>query len=520
MRPARAKAIRVPPARIAVSRVVAETDKPRTWPPIGLEQDVLHGESGSAQTNATRAGARAASLAEHRATRRGSPALAVLGRSRAGSRASCFHSAMTLSTIVAAAAPWITWIRRSWLKSASSRPNTKRAHHHADQQHDRQQRDDARARSLRREVGGERQARRSASCAGPRRPAGRRSRRQTCPTQGGAAGVARQHDQREGHDREAAELDQGAEPDVRHPPPAQHRAIGVRAEADQRAQRREHQRQRDHQRRPARPTRRVRRSSPGSACRSAAPSPCRPRPGTATGATAAPSGSSAVAASAKGSRSRPTRVQPRARACVELLIARAAPSPGRCRSRDAIARAAAAAPGRQRRVARRSAARSASSATGSIAGARSPRGKSGRPHASRSSSGVRGAKVNRIAGRVRAASACTARRPCRRRGSGSGSPSRPHGRTRRAPGRACRRRAKSIAPAPGPAAALRASSTRVGETSIATTSAPRRAASTASAPVPQPASSMRSPRRSAGSQDEQRRAHRVAPGAHGGADAG
>lgn len=41
---------------------------------------------------------------------------------RAGSRASCFHSAATLSTIVATAAPWIAWINRIWLNSASSAP--------------------------------------------------------------------------------------------------------------------------------------------------------------------------------------------------------------------------------------------------------------------------------------------------------------------------------------------------------------------------------------------------------------
>ena len=42
----------------------------------------------------------------------------------------------------------------------------------------------------------------------------------------------------------------------------------------------------------------------------------------------------------------------------------------------------------------------------------------------------------------------------------------------------------------------RAKSTKVGDKSMATTSAPRRAASTAKAPVPQPASKMRLPLRS------------------------
>ena len=41
---------------------------------------------------------------------------------RCGSRASCFHSATTFNTIVSKAAPWITWISLTWLKSASSAP--------------------------------------------------------------------------------------------------------------------------------------------------------------------------------------------------------------------------------------------------------------------------------------------------------------------------------------------------------------------------------------------------------------
>ena len=39
-----------------------------------------------------------------------------------GFRASCFHSAMPFSSRVARAQPWITWIRRIWLKSLSSAP--------------------------------------------------------------------------------------------------------------------------------------------------------------------------------------------------------------------------------------------------------------------------------------------------------------------------------------------------------------------------------------------------------------
>jgi hypothetical protein len=60
------------------------------------------------------------------------------------------------------------------------------------------------------------------------------------------AGVG-EHDQREGHDRQAAELGHAAAPDVGHAAPAEQRAVVVGAEADQRAQRREQQRQRHHQ---------------------------------------------------------------------------------------------------------------------------------------------------------------------------------------------------------------------------------------------------------------------------------
>ena len=48
---------------------------------------------------------------------------AASGSRRTLPRASCFHSAMTLSTISVSAAPWITWISRISLKSASSTPN-------------------------------------------------------------------------------------------------------------------------------------------------------------------------------------------------------------------------------------------------------------------------------------------------------------------------------------------------------------------------------------------------------------
>ena len=86
--------------------------------------------------------------------------------------------------------------------------------------------------------------------------------------------------------------------------------------------------------------------------------------------------------------------------------------------------------------------------------------------------------------------------------------------------RACRRTRNSMLPAPcSMRRAERARPISVGDRSTATTSAPRRAASTAKAPVPQPASSKRRPRKSAGSQSSRVCAHLVAPGAHRGANA-
>ena len=64
---------------------------------------------------------------------------------------------------------------------------------------------------------------------------------------GGAVGVARQDDQREGHDGEAAELEQRAEPDVGRPPPAEIGPVRVGPEADERPERREDERERHHQ---------------------------------------------------------------------------------------------------------------------------------------------------------------------------------------------------------------------------------------------------------------------------------
>ena len=47
------------------------------------------------------------------------------GRVAAGLRGSCFQSAIRFRTMVATAAPWTSWIRRSWVKSASRAPKTR-----------------------------------------------------------------------------------------------------------------------------------------------------------------------------------------------------------------------------------------------------------------------------------------------------------------------------------------------------------------------------------------------------------
>jgi hypothetical protein len=62
------------------------------------------------------------------------------------------------------------------------------------------------------------------------------------PGPGLRPGVAGKHQQREGHHRQAAELDDGAEPQIRHALPAEHGFVGIGLESDQRPRRREYQR--------------------------------------------------------------------------------------------------------------------------------------------------------------------------------------------------------------------------------------------------------------------------------------
>jgi hypothetical protein len=128
------------------------------------------------------------------------------------------------------------------------RAEDQRGGDHAHQQHHIHQPDDLGLVLDRHEVGGQREAHglhrvharpdqqegeRGAGIADPERRIGRLL-------------VARQHQQREGHDREAAELQHRALPDVGHAAPAERGFVDVGAVADQRAERREQKRQRNH----------------------------------------------------------------------------------------------------------------------------------------------------------------------------------------------------------------------------------------------------------------------------------
>jgi hypothetical protein len=112
--------------------------------------------------------------------------------------------------------------QRTWLKSASSAPKASAlptmpsssiTYISAT----------TRGRVLRRQVGGQRQAGGLRGLhAGADQQEGQR--RADWPSQAGPLGVARQQEQRERHDRQAAELQQRAHPDVGHALPAQRRA--------------------------------------------------------------------------------------------------------------------------------------------------------------------------------------------------------------------------------------------------------------------------------------------------------
>jgi hypothetical protein len=127
------------------------------------------------------------------------------------------------------------------------RAEHERAPDHSDQQHDVQERNDPGSRMLGRDVGGECETGRLRGVhAGPDQQECERGSDMTDPL--GPMRIAREHQQREGHDREAAELCERAHPDVRDAPPTDCRAMRVGSVAEERPERRKHERQRDHQR--------------------------------------------------------------------------------------------------------------------------------------------------------------------------------------------------------------------------------------------------------------------------------
>ena len=134
------------------------------------------------------------------------------------------------------------------------RAEHKGAHHHTKEQHHVEECHHARPRFFRGKVVGQSKT----SCL--RRVDARSDQqegqgRSDFTPHGRAVAVARQHQQREGQDGEAAELHHSAEPDIGYTPPAQHRLVGIRLEADQRAERRDENGDRYHQ--PDQPSRHV-----------------------------------------------------------------------------------------------------------------------------------------------------------------------------------------------------------------------------------------------------------------------
>ena len=200
----------------------------------------------------------------------------------------------------------------------------------------------------------------------------------------------------------------------------------------------------------------------------------------------------------------PSRIQPFAQCLLRSdSCAASAPGPGMCRSRWRSRRPRPSCQRSQVRLQIASSRRNFCSPTGSIAGARSPRGNSRPTACITASAGVlrREREQQRDAG-TRGQSRHDAAR-CPPGGSGSANPSRRRDRTGRASGSSMsptmnsqRRRVEiggdALARQPTPASATDRSRPRC---------APRRAASIDSAPVPQPASSRRAPLRSAGSHD-------------------
>ena len=297
--------------------------------------------------------------------------------------------------------------------------------------------------------------------------------------------------------------------------------MGIRAEADQRAERREDQRQRrpsphqpgrdaqfdDHhaveradQQHHRHPDGHLEQRQAQQARQRQSPSPHRQTAGSAGRAC----------------------IQPRATASVKSCSSReSAPAPAKCRIRWRRARCGPASKRASARLARSERA-IVRSATGSIAGARSPRGNSADGMHRRRAAGVSGANVKSSAASVRCARPRQHAARIGRRDSGSASPSRRHDRTGRA-------RIEHVAgdetrsrPAPEPlgdgARAQCRSASATGRSATTSRATPRsldreRAGAAARVEQARAAQVGRQP-------GQQRRPHAVAAGAHRGADAG
>jgi hypothetical protein len=130
------------------------------------------------------------------------------------------------------------------------RAEDERADDHAEQERDIHQADDFRLIFLGHQIGGKGEARRLDHVdPGTDQQEGQRGGGVTDPQRGiGGFAVSRQDQQREGHDRESAELEQRAAPDERNTPQSQRGNMRIRAETDQHPEGREGDRQGQHDR--------------------------------------------------------------------------------------------------------------------------------------------------------------------------------------------------------------------------------------------------------------------------------
>jgi hypothetical protein len=233
-----------PPAISAVSTWWRPRPQLQDLAAVGLQDDVLHVEGGVPRPTATRKRARALRRDEARQVL---PNARAAGRRRGALRV----AGLLLPQRHDVEAPRSAGRRPAppgsgaWLKSASSRPksappptmpSSSITYISATTR--------GRGSSGARSVASARPAVCTSACRP--RPAGRPGRADW-PSQAGPSVVAGQQQQRERHDRQAAELQQRAHPDVGHAAPAEAERW-CRSGSRQRAERRGQQRQRHHQR--------------------------------------------------------------------------------------------------------------------------------------------------------------------------------------------------------------------------------------------------------------------------------